>query len=119
MNDTQSTTGVAVKQINMVTIVIAEINEIVNKIATGVEEQAANTMEITNNITEVSQGVQEVNENIASSSTASSTIADEISEVTKSTQHLTSNSKIIEDSSIRLAELAEKLKGLVKQFTLS
>lgn len=119
IDDVQNTTGVAVKQINMVTIVIAEINEIVNKIATGVEEQAANTMEITNNITEVSQGVQEVNENIASSSTASSTIADEISEVTKSTQHLTSNSKIIEDSSIRLAELAEKLKGLVKQFTLS
>ena len=46
---------------------LAEINNVINGIATAVEEQSAASSEIASNIYQASQGIAEVNENVAQS----------------------------------------------------
>jgi hypothetical protein len=60
----QGSTDATVGQIEAITDVIGEVNDIVTTIATAVEEQAVTSQEIANNVAQASQGIQEVNENV-------------------------------------------------------
>ena len=60
--------------------VIAEINSVINAIATAVEEQSAATGEIAGNIAQASMGIAEVNENVAQSSVVVGDITRDVAE---------------------------------------
>ena len=116
IDDVQSTTDNTIGQIDTVTLVITEINEIVSGMATAVEEQSNATQEIANNITQASQGIQEVNENVSQSSTVSGSISQEILGVNRSSEQMLSNSSTVRASSTSLSDLAEQLNQLVRRF---
>jgi methyl-accepting chemotaxis protein len=61
----QSTTKDTVTVIENISRVVAENSEIVNTIATAVEEQSVTAMEISKNVSQISTNIQEVNNNIA------------------------------------------------------
>ncbi|PIE91620.1 MAG: chemotaxis protein [Acidobacteria bacterium] len=112
----QQATGVTVKEINEISTVIAEVDQVVATIATAVEEQSATTGEIVENVTQVSQGIAEVNENVAQSTVVSAEIAAEISEVNTSTNTMTTNSREVKDMAEGLSTVADKLKNMVAKF---
>lgn len=116
IDDVQNTTDATITQIDSVGKVITDINEIVNGMATAVEQQSSATQEITSNISQASDGINEVNENVSQSSAVSSSISVEISGVNQSSDQLLSSSTTVHQSSINLSDLAEQLNRAVANF---
>jgi methyl-accepting chemotaxis protein len=114
----QRSTSMSVKQVEEISRVINDVNEIVSTIATAVEEQSVTTKEIAGNVAQASGGIQEVTENIAQSSTVSSEIARDIADVNQSSTDMSNSSSQVDMSAQQLSELAEQLKGLVNKFKI-
>ena len=113
-NSTSDTAG----EIESVSNIIGNVNEIVGTIAAAVEEQSATTKEISENMTQASAGLQEVNENIAQSSSVACEIAKDIGDVNSSSDEVLNHSKQVDTNSGELKKLAAKLQDIVNQFTL-
>ncbi|PIE60679.1 MAG: chemotaxis protein [Desulfobulbus propionicus] len=114
----QKATDITVQEINQISTVIADVDQIVASIATAVEEQTATTREIAENVSQASTGISEVNENVAQSSTVSTEIATDIAEVNNSASEMQTASSKVTESASQLAEVAEKLKVLMERFTV-
>ena len=112
----QDSTAGTVTEIEQISKVINDVNEIVATIATAVEEQSATSQEIAGNIAQASQGIQEVTENVAQSSSVSGEIAKDISEINQSTGEMSNSSSQVNMSAEELSGLSEKLKEMVGQF---
>ncbi len=112
----QEATGITVKEINEISAVITDVDQIVATIAAAVEEQTATTREIAENITQVSGGISEVNENVSQSSSVSAEIAADIAEVNSSAGEMNIGSNRVKDSAGELSQVAETLKQMVAKF---
>jgi len=60
IDEMQTTTSSTISDIRQISEIIIEINDVINGIATAVEEQTVATREIAGNITQASQGIAEV-----------------------------------------------------------
>ena len=105
-----------VEEIEQITRVINNVNDIVSTIATAVEEQSATTKEIAGNVAQASQGIAEVNENVAESSAAAEEIAREIASVNQAAGEMSDSSSQVNTSARELSKLAEQLKEMAKRF---
>ena len=112
----QATTSVAVTDIETISRVIQEVNDIVSGIAAAIEEQSAVTKDIAGNIAQAALGVKEVNHNVAQSSTVSRSIAQEIAEVNQASGEISSSSGQVRISAEELSRLSEQLKELVGRY---
>jgi len=112
----QSSTEGTVTEIEQISKVINDVNEMVSTIATAVEEQSVTTKEIANNVLQASQGIQEVTENVAQSSTVAGEIAKDISDVNQAANEMTNSSSQVNMSAEEMSKLAEQLKEMVGQF---
>ena len=112
----QNSTAGTVTEIEQITKVIDEVNEIVSSIAASVEEQSVTAREIANNVSQASTGIQEVNANVAQSSLVAGEIARDINEVNQGSNEITNSSSQVNLSAEELSKLAEKLKGMVGRF---
>ena len=116
IDEVQRTTELTVTEINQISEVIGNVNEIITTIAAAVEEQTAATREIADNIAQASQGIQEVNENVSQSSAVAGTISQDIAQVNRAAGAISNNSKQVESSSSDLYRLAQELKKVVDSF---
>ncbi len=112
----QQATGITVKEINEISTVIAEVDQVVASIATAVEEQSATTGEIVENVTRGSQGIAEVNENVAQNTSVSAEIAAEIAAVNTNANEMKTSSREVKDMADELSDVAAKLKSMVSRF---
>jgi methyl-accepting chemotaxis protein len=112
----QGSTEGTVAQIEQISKVINEVNEMVSTISSAVEEQSVTTKEIANNVTQASQGIQEVTENVAQSSTVAGGIAKDISEVNQAAGEMSNSSSQVNLSAEELSKLAEQLREMVGKF---
>ncbi|MCP4114165.1 MAG: methyl-accepting chemotaxis protein [Desulfobacteraceae bacterium] len=116
INGVQSTAQGTVSEIQEVTTVIGDMNDIVSTIASAVEEQSIATTEISENISNASTGVSEVGENMSQVSAASDEIASEIAYVNNSAEEISNSSGQVNDKADGLSELAGKLKEILGTF---
>ena len=116
INDMQSTTTTTIDDIKKISEIIADINNVINGIATAVEEQSAATTEIANNISQASQGIAEVNENVAQSSVVVADITRDITQINQQSTQVGDGSHQVQVSAQGLSELASQLEALVKAF---
>ena len=112
----QDSTQGTVTQIEQISRVVNDVNEIVSTISTAVEEQSVTTKEIANNVVQASQGIAEVTENVAQSSTVAGEIAKDITEVNQSASEMSNSSSQVNMSAEELSKLAEQLKEMVGRF---
>ena len=112
----QGSTEGTVTQIEQISKVINDVNEMVGTIATAVEEQSVTTKEIARNVVQASQGIQEVTENVAQSSTVAGEIARDITEVNQAAGEMSNSSSQVNMSAEELSKLAEQLKEMVGKF---
>jgi hemerythrin-like metal-binding protein len=115
----QTSTDDTVKDVNQITLVIAEVTEIVSAIAAAIEEQSASATEVAENIDQASAGIVEVNENVAQSSQVSTEIAQDISRVHDVSQEMTHRSNQMKQSAQDLSELSGKLRNMIGVFKVS
>lgn len=112
----QDSTSETVIEIDLITKVINEVNEIVATIAAAVEEQSATTAEISGNIAQASSGIQNTNHTVSQSSEVAQNIAKEISEINSAAGNISNNSSQVNDNANDLSDLATKLNRLVSGF---
>lgn len=112
----QNTTIVTVEDIDAISTVINQINEIVSMNAVAIEEQSATTKEIAGNIAQSSNGVQDVNQNVAQISTVSKSIAGEISETSLKAEKMAQSSTELNQGAVDLRNLSQQLGHLVSRF---
>jgi methyl-accepting chemotaxis protein len=98
----QADTTEAIRAIDAITIVIAEVNDISNTIASAVEEQSATTAEIGRNVHEAAKGTGDISHNIVG-----------VANATRSTTMAATNTK---RAATALADLATGLRKLVARF---
>lgn len=101
----QADTKGAVSAIGQISVVIAQINDISNTIASAVEEQTATTNEISRNVAEASKGTAEIAQNITS-----------VAQAAKSTSEGAGSSQ---KAAQELARMAAELQGVVGEFNAS
>ncbi len=116
IDEVQRTTELTVAEINQISEVIGNVNDIITTIAAAVEEQTAATREIADNIAQASQGIQEVNENVSQSSAVAGTITQDIAQVNQAAGTIAGNSRKVESSSSGLYQLSQELKKIVDSF---
>ena len=116
ISEMQTTTSTTVEDIEKISAVIVEINNVINGIATAVEEQSAASGEIANNISQASQGIAEVNENVAQSTVVIADITRDIAGINQQSNQVGDSSSQVQLSAQGLAELAVQLETLVKKF---
>ena len=116
ISEMQRTTAVTVEDIERISEVIVEINNVINGIATAVEEQSAASSEIAGNISQASQGIAEVNENVAQSTVVIADIARDIALINQQSTQVDSGSGQVQTSAQGLSALAAQLETLVKRF---
>ncbi len=98
----QTDTSSAVDSIQQISLVINQINDISNTIATAVEEQTATSNEIQRNMSEAATGSGEIAANISS--------------VAQNAQSTTQGANDSQQAASELARMASELQQLVSQF---
>jgi len=116
ISEMQTTTATTVEDIEKISAVIVEINNVINGIATAVEEQSAASGEIASNISQASQGIAEVNENVAQSTVVIADINRDIAGINQQSNQVGDGSSQVQLSAQGLAELAVQLENLVNKF---
>jgi len=112
----QGATDATISEIDQISKIINDVNEIVTTIATAVEEQSVTTKEIAKNVAQAAQGIQGVNENVATSSTVANEIAEEISGVNQSADDMSHSSGQVAMSAEELTAMAKELNKMVGTF---
>ncbi|MCP4118086.1 MAG: methyl-accepting chemotaxis protein [Desulfobacteraceae bacterium] len=113
---TRQSTSATAKEINEITTVIDDINEIVAQIASAVEEQSVTTQEVTENLTQAFTGIGEVNENISNGALAAGEIARDITNVNSAASEISNTASQVNISAEELSGLAGKLNKLMETF---
>lgn len=112
----QESTQKTVVEIEAVTHIITEINEIVVIIAAEVEAQFATTREIADNVSQMSHGIQEVNENVSQNANAAGKIAEDINGLNEEAAKMSAAGSKVSQSVDELSKLAAQLQNLVAVF---
>ncbi len=112
----QHSTTNTVTEIQEITRVINEVNEIVMMVVAAVEEQNITTNEIAENISQATIGIQEVTQNVSNSSVAASEVADNISKVSDESVEIVDRGSNLISKAEELKKLAKELKEIVSPF---
>jgi methyl-accepting chemotaxis protein len=115
----QGATQSTVNEIENIQKVINDINDMINGIAAGLEEQSVATTDISMNIAQISQGVQETSSNVVQSATASSEIAENISHVSHAANEISQGSSHVKDSTDELNKIASMLEEMIGKFKIN
>ena len=118
VNDIQSSTNLAVNNVESVTKVVNDVNSIVTSIAAAIEEQSSVTKDISHNISSISGNIQSTNTTIADVYNMTKKVTEDIKSVSQLAEGITVGSTQIKSSADKLAVLSQELKGSVDQFKL-
>ncbi len=118
IDEMQNQTGATVTDIETITKVISDVNDIVSTIVTAVEEQSITTNEIVNNVSQASAGITEINHNVSSSSQMTSLMSEGVGQVKERSIQVKENSQQIRTSADELSALSDRLTQLVSKFKI-
>jgi len=112
----QASTEDTVTEIDAITEVIDQVNQIVITIAASIEEQSVTTAEISGNINQASSGIQTVSDKILESTGVSRDMAKEIADVNTTAGEMSDVSAQVRTNAAELQGLADQLTSLVGRF---
>jgi methyl-accepting chemotaxis protein len=118
IDEIQKQTGTTVNDIEAISTVISDVNDIVSTIVTAVEEQSITTNEIVNNVAQASTGITEINHNVATSSQMTAMMSDNVGQVKERSIEVKENSQQISTSADELSALSTRLTQLVAKFKI-
>jgi methyl-accepting chemotaxis protein len=100
----QDDTKGAVDAIGLISVIINQINDISNMIATAVEEQSATTSEMSRNVMEAARSSEAITQNIGG--------------VARAAQNASSSAHESQRAASQLAEMSLQLRALIEQFQI-
>ncbi len=114
----QEKAGETVKGVKGLTESLNKSDQAVADIVSSVEEQNAATSGIVNNLDQVSQGIFDAKESVNQGALFAARVAKKIGEVEKASRQMEENSTRINREADLLADMAEELKELLKEFKI-
>ncbi len=114
----QDRTGATVTEIQDISKVIKEINEIVMMVAAAVEEHNVTTNEIADNISQATSGIQEVTRNVSESSVVANEVARDINQVNLESGNIATESDSLNERAVMLQDLSEDLRKTIGRFKI-
>jgi len=114
----QSSTAGAVGDLHRIGGVIREVDDIVTRIASAIEEQAMVTRDIAQNLALASTGVRDGNQQVAQSSVVAQTIARDIAEVDTAARSMNASTRRSRTSTEELSAMADRLATVLAEFKL-
>lgn len=112
----QGSTTTTAKEIERITNVIYNVNELVSAIASAVEEQSITTREIANNISQAAVDIDSVSASVSKNSGAAAEIAQSVSQVNQAVDIMNKNSAQVRAGADGMLTLATELKATVRRF---
>jgi methyl-accepting chemotaxis protein len=116
--DVQNSTSGGIVEIDKVSEIVREVNEIVSLIAIAIEEQSITTKDIARNIAEASAGVNDANRQIAQSSHVSKEIARDIGTVDHAASEMADGSRHMGKSAEDVFRISDLLQLTVGKFRI-
>jgi methyl-accepting chemotaxis protein len=116
IEEVQATTSFTIEEIDQISVIINDVNDIVASIAAAVEEQSVATKEIAGNIAQASQGIHEVNGNVNKSSVVATDINQDIAQVNAEADEISNASSQVMLSVEQLNQMAVHLNSIVGRF---
>jgi len=107
-----------VEEIEAITTAFGDMNDVVNEIASAIEEQTATTKEIADNSATVSQGIGEVNASISQFDGMTTEIAGEMETVNQAAAQMSENCTHINTDTEEMGEQTQKLDSLIRRFVI-
>lgn len=107
-----------VTEIQDISKVIKEINEIVMMVAAAVEEHNVTTNEIAENISQATTGIKEVTQNVSESSIVTNEVARDINQVNQESGAIANESDLLNERAAMLKTLSQELKETIGMFRL-
>lgn len=114
----QNSTSNAINDIEKITRVVGEVEQIVMSIAASIEEQAAVTSEVANSISHTTSDVQNANKRMAKTAETSAIMASEVSQIDTAAGEIREGGEQVQSSAVELSKLAEQLKNLMGRFSI-
>ncbi len=114
----QNSTTSTIVEIQEVTAVINDVDEVVGNIASAIEQQSSATREISENVSQASRGIEDMTQNVTQSSVVAASISSEISDVNHSVQEIATASSQVQISADDLSKLSDQLKEMAVDFRL-
>lgn len=114
----QKSTAGTLADLEQISKVIGEITEIVNTVASAIEEQSVVTKDIARNVNEAVGGVHEANQRVAEMSTVSRSVAKEIARAHEAADEVAAGTERTRASASDLSRLAVGLGEVVARFQL-
>ncbi|MFO1497141.1 MAG: methyl-accepting chemotaxis protein [Verrucomicrobiota bacterium] len=115
----QSSTQGSVQDLTHISQVIQQVSQIVNTIASAIEEQSTVTKDIARNVNEAASGVKDANQRVAEIATVSQSVAKDIGGVDQAATRMASGSQDILGSAQELSKLAQELSGRMGRFRIA
>lgn len=114
----QVTTKGTVSDIENISSIINNVNEIIVTIALAIEEQSSSTQEISGNVNQAAAGIQEVNSKVVDSSVSFDHVARNLSHMNKVSSNMSHQCSQVNNLTLATSNLADRLKKLVGRFKL-
>jgi methyl-accepting chemotaxis protein len=116
IGDVQTSANEAILDIESISGIIGQVEQIVASIATAIEEQAAVTKNVASNIASASDRVKNAAEQVNQTAMVSGTIAQEIAALSNAVTDIREGGTLVENSATELHGLATHLNTLVGKF---
>jgi methyl-accepting chemotaxis protein len=112
----QTSTGAAIADIEKISSVVKDVNQLVISIAAAVEEQSVVTRDVAQNIAGAASGIQSASQGIGEAADASRSIASEVAHIRASMQKIQADGESVHNRSNDLERLAETLQQSIARF---
>jgi len=114
----QSATSNAIGDIENIAAINKEVSNIIDAIASGIEQQSIVTKSIAENISLANKSVKDVNAKVREVSAGAQGIAKDMQNVNQSSGEVHDSSQQLHSSAMDLSRLAEQLRNLVAKFKI-
>ncbi|MFZ2960042.1 MAG: [Fe-Fe] hydrogenase large subunit C-terminal domain-containing protein [Candidatus Ozemobacteraceae bacterium] len=114
----QLATSNAIGDIENIAAINKEVSNIIDAIASGIEEQSIVTKSIAGNISQANKAVKEVNARVREVSAGAQGIARDMQNVNQASGEVHNSSQQLHSSAIDLSHLAEQLRSLMTRFKI-
>jgi PAS domain S-box-containing protein len=112
----QTSSDLTIGQIEEITTVISDVNEIVTTIASAVEEQSITTRDIASNVAQATDGVKDMTQSVVESAETAKGVAADIALVNTDITYVKQATAKLDESGVKLQDTGCKLLEMVLEF---
>ncbi|NOX32203.1 MAG: methyl-accepting chemotaxis protein [Deltaproteobacteria bacterium] len=118
IDNIRNSTGITVNEMAGISKTFGDMNEVINEIASAIEEQSATTKEIADNTATVAGGISDVNTNIARFDDLTTDISKDMEKVNEASKRMSKNCSNINSDAEKMQQQTKRLDSLIRRFVI-